>query len=75
MSSPEDYLEKAAEALTQLAAATTESERTRLRRSHGAYLKLARHGEEAALRAAARPPKRIVPEKTKTPAPKPYYGL
>jgi hypothetical protein len=63
MSSSEDYLAKAAEALEQLAAATNEAERSRLRRSHGAYLKLANHGAEAAERAAARPARRIVPEK------------
>ena len=36
MSSSEDYLAKAAEALAQLAEAKTEAERSRLRRSHGA---------------------------------------
>ena len=41
MSSSEDYLAKAAEALAQLAEAKTEAERSRLRRSHGAYLRLA----------------------------------
>ena len=63
MSTSEDYLAKAEETLAQLAAATSESERTRLRRAHGAYLKLASHGAEAAERAAMRPPPRIVPEK------------
>jgi hypothetical protein len=63
MSTAEDYLAKAEETLTQLAAATSESERTRLRRAHGAYLKLASHGAEAAERAAMRPAPRIVPEK------------
>lgn len=61
--SSEEYLEKAAEALSQLGDAKTEAERSRLRRAHGAYLKLASHGAEAAARAAAKPPKRIVPEK------------
>jgi len=51
----EDYQAKAAETLEQLAAATNEAERVRLRRAHGAYLKLATHGAEAAERAAMRP--------------------
>jgi len=63
MSSSEDYQAKAADALAQLEVATSEAERTRLRRSHGVYMKLASHGAEAAERAAAKPPKRIVPEK------------
>jgi hypothetical protein len=63
MSTSEDYQAKAEETLVQLAAATSDSERTRLRRAHGAYLKLASHGAEAAERAAMRPPPRIVPEK------------
>lgn len=63
MSTSEDYLAKAEEALAQLAAATSESERTRLRRAHGAYMKLVSHGAEAAERAAMRPPPRIIPEK------------
>src|SRR3546814_3442131 len=63
MSTSEDYKAKAAEALVQLAEAKTEAERTRLRRAHGVYLKLSNHGAEAAARAEARPPKRIVPEK------------
>jgi hypothetical protein len=65
MSTAEDYQAKAAEALVQLAAATTEAERTRLKRAHGAYLRLASHGAEAAARAASRPPPRIMPEKKK----------
>ena len=60
---PEEYQAKAAEALTQLAEAKTDAERTRLKRAHGAYLKLATHGAEAAERAAMRPPPRIKPEK------------
>lgn len=63
MSTPEDYLAKAEEALTQLAEAKSDSERLRLKRAHGAYLKLASHGAEAAERAAMRPAARIVPEK------------
>ena len=60
---PEEYLAKAAEAEAQLADAKTEAERTRLKRAHGAYLKLATHGAEAAERAAMRAPPRIRPEK------------
>ena len=63
MSTSEDYQAKAAEALVQLGEAKSEAERSRLRRAHGAYLKLASHGGEAAARAAARPPKKIAPEK------------
>ena len=63
MSSSEDYQAKAAEALVQLGEAKSEAERTRLRRAHGVYMKLSTHGAEAAERAAAKPPKRIVPEK------------
>ena len=65
MSTAEDYQAKAAEALVQLAEATSEAERTRLKRAHGAYLRLASHGAEAAARAAVRPPPRIAPEKKK----------
>ena len=65
MSSSEDYQAKAAEALVQLGEAKTEAERSRLRRAHGVYLKLASHGAEAAARAAVRPPPRIAPEKKK----------
>jgi hypothetical protein len=63
MSSSEDYLAKAEEARKAIETATSEAERSRLRRSHGVYLKLANSGAEAAARAAAKPPKRIVPEK------------
>jgi hypothetical protein len=65
MSTAEDYQAKAEETLVQLAAATSEAERTRLKRAHGAYLRLASHGAEAAARAAIRPPPRIAPEKKK----------
>lgn len=54
-SSPEDYQAKAAETLAAIGEAKTEAERTRLRRAHGVYLKLATHDAEAAARAAARP--------------------
>jgi len=63
MSTSEDYQAKADEALKAIETATSDAERSRLRRSHGVYMKLASHGAEAAERAAARPPKRIVPEK------------
>ena len=59
----EEYLAKAAEAEAKLADAKTDAERTQLKRAHGAYLKLASHGAEAAERAAMRPAPRIVPEK------------
>jgi hypothetical protein len=58
-----EYRAMAADALAQLPAAKTEAERLRLKRANGAYLKLATHGAEAAARAAAPKPKRIVPEK------------
>ena len=63
MTTPEEYQAKADEALAQLADAKTEAERTRLKRAHGAYLKLSTHGAEAAERAAMRPAPRIKPEK------------
>ena len=63
MSTAEEYQAKADEALTQLGAATNEAERQRLRRAHGAYLKLASHGAEAAARAAMRAPPKPRPEK------------
>jgi len=57
MSTTEDYQAKAAEALVQLGEAKTESERNRLRRAHGVYLRLAANvGESAARIAARRPP-------------------
>jgi hypothetical protein len=66
-STAEDYQAKADEALAQLALATSDAERTRLKRAHGCFLKLATHGAEAAARAQVRP-ERIRPEKT-PPAP------
>lgn len=63
MATTEDYTAKAADALAQLGEAKSESERTRLRRAHGAYLRLSRHGAEAAERAAAGPGPKIKPEK------------
>ena len=63
MATPEEYQAKAAETLVQLGEATSEAERTRLKRAHGAYLKLATHGAEAAERAAMKPAPKIRPEK------------
>lgn len=64
MSTAEDYQAKAAETLAALGAATSEAERVRLRRAHGAYVKLSTHGAEAAARAETRRPEpRIKPEK------------
>ena len=60
---PEEYQAKADAALAQLAEAKSESEKLRLKRAHGAYVKLASHGAEAAERAAMRAPPRIRPEK------------
>ncbi len=67
MTSADDYLAKAAEALVKLSEAKSDGERTRLKRAHGAYLKLARSGEEAANRAAKPPPLKIKPEKPPQP--------
>lgn len=63
MTSAADYKAQAAQALVQLSEAKTEAERTRLRRAHGAYLKLSTHGEEAANRAAMAPLRKIKAEK------------
>jgi hypothetical protein len=63
MTTPAEYRAKAAEALTELAAAKSESERTRLKRAHGVYLRLSNHEAEAAERAAMGPAPRIIPEK------------
>jgi hypothetical protein len=63
MTTAAEYKAKADDTLVQLGAATNEAERVRLRRAHGAYLKLATHGAEAAERAAMKPAARIVPEK------------
>lgn len=60
----EEYAAKAADALAQLGEAKNEGERTRLRRAHGAYLRLSRHEAEAAERAAAGPGPKIKPEKS-----------
>ena len=63
MPTPEEYRARAEAALVELAAAKTESERTRLKRAHGVYLRLSTHEAEAAARAAMGPAPRIVPEK------------
>lgn len=63
MSTAEDYTAKAADALAQLGEAKSEAERTRLRRARGVYMKLSRHGAEAAERAAAGPASKIKSEK------------
>lgn len=63
---PEEYQAKADEALEQLKDAKSDGERLRLRRAHGAYIKLASHGAEAAERAARRGEPRIRPEKQPT---------
>jgi hypothetical protein len=68
MTTPEEYQAKADKALVELAEAKTDAERTRLKRAHGAYLKLATHGAEAAERAATRPAPKIRPEKQPTAA-------
>lgn len=67
MATAEDYQAKAADALAQLAEAKTDAERSRLRRAHGAYLKLSTHGAEAAARAELGPEKKIKPEKQPIP--------
>jgi hypothetical protein len=68
MSTAEDYLAKADEALAQLKEAKSESERSRLRRAHSVYLRLSTHGEEAAVRAAMKPAPKIKSEKEKAAA-------
>ena len=74
MSTAEDYQAKAEEALAQLALATSDAERTRLKRAHGTYLKLSTHAAEAAERATRRPPPRIVPEKQPIASPRTPQG-
>lgn len=66
MPTPQEYLDRAEEALVELAAAKSEAERTRLKRAHGVYLRLSTHEAEAAARAAMSPAPRIVPEKPAT---------
>ena len=69
---PEEYQAKADLALAQLAEAKSDSERLRLKRAHGAYVKLTTHAAEAAERAAMRAPPRIRPEKEPTVSPRQY---
>jgi hypothetical protein len=73
----EDYTAKADEMLVQLEAATSEAERSRLKRARGAYLKLARHRAEASEARPARPKEKLVPEKPRATAPTQdrYRGL
>jgi len=68
---PEDYLAKAADTKVQLEAATSEGERTRLRRAHGVYLRLSNHDAESAARAELAPAPRIRPEKPSAAPPRP----
>jgi hypothetical protein len=63
MPTPQDYRDRAAATLVELAEAKSDSERTRLKRAHGAYLRLSNHESEAAARAAMGPTPRIKPEK------------
>jgi hypothetical protein len=63
MPTSEEYLAKAADTLVALGEAKGEAEKQRLRRAHGAYLKLSTHGAETAERAAMAPLPRIKPEK------------
>ncbi|MBA3677416.1 MAG: hypothetical protein H0W74_08445 [Sphingosinicella sp.] len=56
MSTAAEYEAKAKEALAQLESATSEGERSRLRRARGVYLKLAANVGESAARVAARAP-------------------
>lgn len=67
MSSTKEYQAKAKETLAQIAEATSEGERARLRRTYGVYRRLAAHEGEAAERAAMRPAPRIKPEKPPVP--------
>ena len=69
---PEEYLAKADAALAQLADAKSDSEKLRLKRARGAYMKLASHGAEAAARAAMPPPPKIRPEKQPVVAPRQF---
>ena len=71
MPTPQEYRDRAEAALVELAAATSEAERTRLKRAHGAYLRLSNHEAEGAARAAMAPAPRIVPEKPTAPGLRP----
>ena len=74
MPTPEEYRARAEATLVELAAAKTESERARLKRAHGAYLRLSTHEAEAAARAAMGPAPRIVPERSAMPGGKTLPG-
>ena len=71
MPTPQEYRDRAEATLVELAEAKSESERTRLKRAYGAYLRLSTHGAEAAERSAMKPAPRIRPEKPSTPGPRP----
>jgi len=62
--SEKEYRDMAAAALAKVPDAASEAERFQLKRAGAAYLKLASHRTEAAERAAAPKPKRIIPEKS-----------
>ncbi len=63
MTTEAEYRAMAADALAKLPDAKSDAERMQLKRASGAYLKLATHGAEAAARAAAPKPRKIIPEK------------
>ena len=63
MPTPQEYRDRAAATLVELATATSEAERTRLKRAHGVYLRLSTHEAEGEARAAMGPAPRILPER------------
>jgi hypothetical protein len=63
MSTAEDFLAQADAATAQLAEATTEAERMRLRRASGVYRRLAANVGERAEREGARAPAKIPAER------------
>lgn len=63
MPTPQEYRDRAAAVLIELAGAKSEADRTRLKRAHGVYLRLSTHEAEAAARAKMSPTPRIRPEK------------
>jgi hypothetical protein len=67
MPTEEEYRALSAEALAGVSTAKSDSERLRLRRASGAYLKLATSRAEAAVRAADAKAERLTPEKPKVP--------
>ena len=68
MPTPQEYRDRAAATLVELAAATSDAERTRLKRAHGVYLRLSTHEAEGEARAAMGPAPRIIPERPATAA-------